>query len=336
MINYGRLMIDLFGTQPEEEELELLQNPQVGGVILFSRNFEDRSQLADLVSSIRQITPEILIAVDQEGGRVQRFRVGFTPIPPMQKIGDVVINNQEKGLILAHETGWLMASEILACGLDFSFAPVLDIDRNSSKIIGDRAFSDRPEIVCLAAAAFIQGMREAGMSSVGKHFPGHGGVFGDSHLEAPIDTRVMKRIANRDLLPYAQLSNQLGGIMPAHITYTSIDERSVGFSHYWLHDILRTQMGFEGVIFSDDLSMKGADIAGGFVEKASLALNAGCDMILVCNDRAGVIEVLRHMEAVGYSKSSRIGRMSASAKPSWDGLVSQTRYQKIVAHLSEL
>ena len=173
MINYGRLMIDLFGTQPEEEELELLQNPQVGGVILFSRNFEDRAQLADLVSSIGQITPELLIAVDQEGGRVQRFRVGFTPIPPMQKIGDVVTNNQEKGLILAHETGWLMASEILACGLDFSFAPVLDIDRNRSKIIGDRAFSDRPEIVCLAAGAFIQGMREAGMSSVGKHFPGH-------------------------------------------------------------------------------------------------------------------------------------------------------------------
>ncbi len=336
MINFGRLMIDLIGTQLEEEELGLLQNPQVGGVILFSRNFEDRTQLADLVSSIRQITPELLIAVDQEGGRVQRFRMGFTPIPPMQKIGDVVINNQEKGLILAHETGWLMASEILACGLDFSFAPVLDIDRNSSKIIGDRAFSDRPEIVCLAAGAFIQGMRQAGMSSVGKHFPGHGGVIGDSHLEAPIDTRVLKRIANRDLLPYAQLSKHLGGIMPAHITYSSIDERSVGFSHYWLHDILRTQMGFEGVIFSDDLSMKGADIAGGFVEKASLALNAGCDMILVCNDRAGVIEVLRHMEAAGYSKSSRIGRMSASVKPSWDDLASQTRYQKIVAHLSEL
>ena len=336
MINFGRLMIDLIGTQLEEEELGLLQNPQVGGVILFSRNFEDRIQLADLVSSIRQITPELLIAVDQEGGRVQRFRMGFTPIPPMQKIGDVVINNQEKGLILAQETGWLMASEILACGLDFSFAPVLDIDRNSSKIIGDRAFSDRPEIVCLAAGAFIQGMREAGMSSVGKHFPGHGGVIGDSHLEAPIDTRVLKRIANRDLLPYAQLSKHLGGIMPAHITYSSIDERSVGFSHYWLHDILRTQMGFEGVIFSDDLSMKGADIAGGFVEKASLALNAGCDMILVCNDRAGVIEVLRHMEALGYSKSSRIGRMSASVKPSWDDLASQTRYQKIVAHLSEL
>jgi beta-N-acetylhexosaminidase len=289
-----------------------------------------------LVSSIRHITPELLIAVDQEGGRVQRFKVGFTPIPPMQKIGDVVINNREKGLILAHETGWLMASEILACGLDFSFAPVLDIDRNSSKIISDRAFSDRPEIVCLAAAAFIEGMHEAGMSSVGKHFPGHGGVIGDSHLEAPVDSRVLKRIANRDLLPYAQLSKQLGGIMPAHITYTSIDERSVGFSHYWLHDILRTQMGFEGVIFSDDLSMKGADIAGGYVEKASLALNAGCDMILVCNDRAGVLEVLRHMEKLGYAKSSRIGRMSASAKPSWDDLASQTRYQKIVAHLSEL
>ncbi len=336
MINFGRLMIDLFGTQLEEEELGLLQNPQVGGVILFSRNFEDRAQLADLVSSIRQIKPELLIAVDQEGGRVQRFRIGFTPIPPMQKIGDVVRNNREEGLILAHETGWLMASEILACGLDFSFAPVLDIDRNSSKIIGDRAFSDRPEIVCRAARAFIQGMCEAGMSSVGKHFPGHGGVIGDSHLEAPIDTRALKRIANRDLLPYVQLSKHLGGIMPAHITYTSIDERSVGFSHYWLHDILRSQMGFEGVIFSDDLSMKGADIAGGFVEKASLALNAGCDMILVCNDRAGVIEVLRHMEAVGYSKSSRIGRMSASVKPSWDDLASQTRYQKIVAHLSEL
>ncbi len=332
----GRLMLDLRGSQLEKEEEEILQNPYVGGLILFSRNFEDRAQLNELVNSVRQVKPEILIAVDQEGGRVQRFRKGFTLIPPMQKIGDAVINDQEKGLMLAHETGWLMASEILACGLDLSFTPVLDVDRNSSKIIGDRAFSDRPEIVCLAASALIHGMHEAGMSAVGKHFPGHGGVIGDSHLEAPKDQRMLETLTNRDLVPYTQLIKQLDGVMPAHITFSSIDRHSVCFSRYWLHDILRNQLGFEGVIFSDDLSMKGADVAGDFVEKASSALHAGCDMILVCNDRPGAMKVLRHMEKEEYPRSTRVGRMLASSITRWEDLVIQTRYRKIVDRLSEI
>jgi beta-N-acetylhexosaminidase len=336
MKKFGRLMVDLSGSQLDNEEFKFLQSPQVGGVILFARNFEDRDQLTQLASNIRAVKPEILIAVDQEGGRVQRFRTGFTQIPPMQKIGDLVISDQEKGLMLARDTGWLMASEILACGLDLSFAPVLDIDKNTSEIIGDRAFSDRPEIVCLAAGAFIQGMHEAGMSAVGKHFPGHGGVVGDSHIEAPRDARTLQTLSDRDLLPYAKLVKQLDGVMPAHITFTSIDRRSVGFSRYWLHDILRNQLRFDGIIFSDDLSMKGADVAGDFVKKASMALKAGCDMILVCNDRLGALEVLGHMEEERYSQSSRIGRMLASLRPGWEDLVVQPRYNKTVAHLSEL
>lgn len=338
---HGRLMLDLFGTDISLEEHRLLQDSHVGGVVLFARNIVDRRQICDLVAQVRQVAPHLLIAVDQEGGRVQRFKSGFTRLPPMQLLGDAVVNHRQQGLALAYETGWLMAAEVLACGVDISFAPVLDVDRNTSSIIGNRAFSDSAEVVVIAAQAFIGGMHEAGMAATGKHFPGHGGVVADSHLEAPVDERSMAMLVEQDLLPFAQLSRQLDGVMPAHMTFSAIDKMSVGFSPFWVREVLRVKLGFKGVIFSDDLSMKGADIAGNFCAKARLALDAGCDMILVCNSRSGSLEVLDYMHSHDISGSSKIAAMRACRGlnvriQSWDELTQSRRYSDIVERLSGL
>ncbi|MBT4928279.1 MAG: beta-N-acetylhexosaminidase, partial [Cellvibrionales bacterium] len=269
-------------------------------------------------------------AVDQEGGRVQRFKEGFTRIPPMQILGDQFQTQAQAqaGLDLAENAGWLMASEVIACGLDISFAPVLDVDRDHSSIIGDRAFSDNPQQVILAANAFISGMNQAGMSATGKHFPGHGGVVADSHLEAPVDHRSMDVLQNKDLKPFVALADKLGGIMPAHITFPSVDPASVGFSEFWLQKILRQKLGFKGVIFSDDLSMKGADIAGGYTDKAQLALQAGCDMILVCNCPEGAQEVLAYMQQLEVKGCEKIATMRAKHNISWQQLEKTERYTK--------
>tara|TARA_B110000879_G_C11171346_1_gene513723 strand:+ start:1355 stop:2407 length:1053 start_codon:yes stop_codon:yes gene_type:complete len=307
--SHGRLMLDLAGTSLAEDEPALLCNPQVGGVILFARNVESRHQVETLVAEIRAVAPHLLIAVDQEGGRVQRLKQGFTLLPAMQKLGDLCLVDRDAGVTLTRDCGWLMAAEVIACGLDISFAPVLDVDRDTSSIIGDRAFSDQPQLVTDVAAAFITGMNEAGMAATGKHFPGHGGIFADSHLEAPVDQRDWAQLSERDLVPFVALADKLGGIMPAHITFPTIDPDSVGFSSFWLQQVLRDQLGFDGVIFSDDLAMKGADVAGGYVQKAQLALDAGCDMILVCNDRAGALEVLDFMTERQVSGSDRIKGM---------------------------
>jgi beta-N-acetylhexosaminidase len=307
--SHGRLMLDLAGTSLAEDEPALLCNPQVGGVILFARNVESRHQVETLVAEIRAVAPHLLIAVDQEGGRVQRLKQGFTLLPAMQKLGDLCLVDRDAGVTLTRDCGWLMAAEVIACGLDISFAPVLDVDRDTSSIIGDRAFSDQPQLVTDVAAAFITGMNEAGMAATGKHFPGHGGIFADSHLEAPVDQRDWAQLSERDLVPFVALADKLGGIMPAHITFPTIDPDSVGFSSFWLQQVLRDQLGFDGVIFSDDLAMKGADVAGGYVQKAQLALDAGCDMILVCNDRAGALEVLDFMTERQVSSSDRIKGM---------------------------
>ena len=307
--SHGRLMLDLAGTSLAEDEPALLCNPQVGGVILFARNVESRHQVETLVAEIRAVAPQLLIAVDQEGGRVQRLKQGFTLLPAMQKLGDLCLVDRDVGVTLTRDCGWLMAAEVIACGLDISFAPVLDVDRDTSSIIGDRAFSDQPQLVTDVAAAFITGMNEAGMAATGKHFPGHGGIFADSHLEAPVDQRDWAQLSERDLVPFVALADKLGGIMPAHITFPTIDPDSVGFSSFWLQQVLRDQLGFDGVIFSDDLAMKGADVAGGYVQKAQLALDAGCDMILVCNDRAGALEVLDFMTERQVSGSDRIKGM---------------------------
>lgn len=333
---YGRLMLDLAGTELTAEEQQILQSPQVGGVILFARNIQSREQVTALNAQIRQASANLLIAVDQEGGRVQRLRDGFTPLPPMQLLADSVVQNSEVGVQLVRDTGWLMASEVLACGFDISFAPVLDVDRDTSSIIGDRAFSDQPEMVITLAQAFIEGMNEAGMAATGKHFPGHGGIVADSHLEAPVDHRSWQQLLDHDLKPFVALSKQLAGVMPAHITFPAVDPDSVGFSGFWLQQVLRQQLGFDGVIFSDDLSMKGADVAGGYIDKAQLALNAGCDMILVCNCPEGAREVLQMMEHRSLAGSDRIASMGATKSVDWDKLCADSRRTRVVQQLKDI
>ena len=333
---YGRLMLDLAGTSLADHERDQLQNPHIGGVILFARNVKSREQISALVKQIRAASAQVLIAVDQEGGRVQRFRDGFTRFPPMQKLGDLVAQDSAAGLALTKDAGWLMAAEVIACGLDISFAPVLDVDRDTSSIIGDRSFSDQPDAVIEVAQAFINGMHEAGMAATGKHFPGHGGIVADSHLEAPVDTRSWDELEAHDLKPFDALSGSLDGIMPAHITFPAVDPDSVGFSSFWLQTILRKRLGFEGVIFSDDLTMKGADIAGGYVDKAKLALDAGCDMILVCNCPEGAIEVLDFMASAAVDGSDKIAGMRASQSISWDDLENDPRRLEIIKKLQEL
>lgn len=333
---YGRLMLDLAGTELLMEERELLTNHHVGGVILFARNFVSKQQVCELVKDIRRCSDHILIAVDQEGGRVQRFKQGFTPLPPMQVLGDLMASNLDQGREVATDTGWIMASEVIACGLDISFSPVLDVDRNHSSIIGDRAFSDSSDQVILAAKAFINGMNQAGMAATGKHFPGHGGVVADSHLEAPVDQRTMADLECRDLKPFQSLANDLAAVMPAHITFPAIDSSSVGFSQYWLQHILREKMGFDGVIFSDDLTMKGADVVGGYSKKSEVALAAGCDMILVCNCPEGAREVLAHLQQLEVKGCEKIATMRASKTLNWDRLTKNTRYQQTIKKLQQL
>ena len=329
-------MIDLAGTELQCEESKILSNSCVGGVILFARNFIDQKQICGLVRQIRNIKPNLLIAVDQEGGRVQRFKRGFTTLPANQRIGDLIHGDKKQGVSLCHEIGWLMASEILACGIDISFAPVVDVDRRLSKVIGDRAFSDDPDIVVRATDAYINGMHEAGMAVTAKHFPGHGGVEADSHHEAPIDQRTLAELESRDLKPYKSLASKFDAVMPAHIKFPRIDSQSVGFSFYWLNNVLRTGYGFKGIIFSDDLSMVAANVAGTYRDRAQLALEAGCDMILICNSRLGAIEVIDYLESFGSVEPRPYKSMMAKRAPTWSNLKTSDRYLKIVQTLKRL
>ncbi len=329
-------MIDLAGTELQCEESKILSNSCVGGVILFTRNFIDQKQICGLVRQIRNIKPNLLIAVDQEGGRVQRFKRGFTTLPANQRIGDLIHGDKKQGVSLCHEIGWLMASEILACGIDISFAPVVDVDRRLSKVIGDRAFSDDPDIVVWATDAYINGMHEAGMAVTAKHFPGHGGVEADSHHEAPIDHRTLAELESRDLKPYKSLASKFDAVMPAHIKFPRIDSQSVGFSFYWLNNVLRTGYGFKGIIFSDDLSMVAANVAGTYRDRAQLALEAGCDMILICNSRLGAIEVIDYLESFGSVEPRPYKSMMAKRAPTWSNLKTSNRYLKIVQTLKRL
>jgi beta-N-acetylhexosaminidase len=316
-MNNASIMLDIEGTSLTDEDKKLVKSPHVGGLILFSRNFENKDQLIDLCFEIKSIKPEILIAADQEGGRVQRFKDGFSEIPSMQRLGDLVAHDAEKGLSMCRKTGWLMAAEMIATGIDLSFAPVLDIDRNTSSVIGDRSFSEQVEVVINSAKAFILGMAEGGMAATGKHFPGHGGIEEDSHEEAPIDKRTLLELQAHDLMPFKEISDLLDGVMTAHITFPEIDELAVSFSKKWIQDILRGSLNFKGIVFSDDLSMKGAEIAGNFKNKARLSIEAGCEMILVCNNRSGALEVLNFFEENNISKTEKVYSMLMSRDISW-------------------
>jgi len=289
------LMLDIAGLSLTAEDRELLRHPGTGALILFARNYESPAQLKELIGSIRVENPEILIAVDQEGGRVQRFREGFTRLPPMRVLGDYHDRDPSAALKAAHDLGLLMAAELIPYGVDISFAPVLDLDFSTSSVIGDRSFHADPAVVVALVSAFIDGMAAAGMAATGKHFPGHGFVQGDSHLELPVDHRSLAEIRAQDMLPFIQLADRLAGMMLAHIVYDQVDSQPAGFSSVWLRQILRQELGYRGLIFSDDLSMEGAAGVGSYAERAAAALNAGCDMVLVCNDRAGAKQVLDYL-----------------------------------------
>lgn len=286
-------MFDLRGVSLTPEETEQLKHPAAGGIILFSRNYESPRQVMALIASIRAVRAEILIAVDHEGGRVQRFREGFTRLPPAAAYARAYGQEPEKLTGLLETAGWLMAAELRAVDVDFSFAPVLDVECGISEVIGDRSFSRDPEEAGRFAQAFVRGMHRAGMAAVGKHFPGHGGVAQDSHLTLPEDPRSYAEVADRDLMPFRMLIGAgIEGIMPAHVVYPAVDAKPAGFSTYWVEDVLRRQLGFRGAVFSDDLSMQGATFAGGYADRARLALEAGCDMVLVCNQPGGIGTVL--------------------------------------------
>ncbi|UTW46614.1 beta-N-acetylhexosaminidase [bacterium SCSIO 12696] len=331
-------MLDLESTTLSDDERTLLQQPEVGGVIFFTRNFESREQLCTLVEQIRAVRPELLLAVDQEGGRVQRFKTGFTRLPNMQQLGKCYREDAKIGLTLCRDTGWLMASELRACGLDISFAPVLDLDTDRSQVIGDRAFSDDVKEAVACATEFIAGMGEAGMAATAKHFPGHGSVVADSHKETPTDNRTLDEVRQRDMVPFVSLLGHYRGVMPAHILFPQVAPQTVGFSPFWLQQVLREELGFSGVIFSDDLSMKGADVAGGYPQKAAAALDAGCDMVLVCNNRQGALEVLAWLQQHQHPPLATKGieQMCASGKVSWQQLQLSERYQRTQQQLNHL
>ena len=290
----GPVMLDLKGTELDAEERELLQHPALGGVILFRRNFETPAQVADLVVSIHAVRdPHPLVAVDQEGGRVQRFQSGFSRLPPAAWYGELYRADRDRARRVVGLAGWLMAAELRVVGVDFSYAPVLDLGSGVSTVIGDRAFSPRPEDVADLAKAWVKGCQAAGMAAVGKHFPGHGGVAADSHLDLPVDNRRFQDILMADLVPFDRLIRAgLEAIMPAHVVYPQADSKPAGFSPFWIRRVLRNQLGFQGLIFSDDLNMAAAEAAGGYPERARAALGAGCDMILICNNRPAAQAIL--------------------------------------------
>jgi beta-N-acetylhexosaminidase len=289
----GAVMFDIAGLELAPGEKERLRHPSAGGVILFARNFESARQLRALTAAIRTEREELLIAVDHEGGRVQRFQQGFTRIPPMRMLGERWEADAGGASALAESIGYVIAVELRTHGLDFSFAPVLDVDFGASGVIGDRAFAAEPTVIAALAGAFVAGLRAGGCAGVGKHFPGHGFVKADSLVDVPVDPRALAEIEATDLYPYRDLASKgMGGVMPAHVIYPKVDSKPAGYSRIWLQDILRRRLKFDGMIFSDDLSMEGASGAGGPAGRALAALEAGCDMVLVCNAPEAAAEVL--------------------------------------------
>ncbi|HTT44209.1 MAG TPA: beta-N-acetylhexosaminidase [Steroidobacteraceae bacterium] len=340
-MSLGPLMIDLVGTEVSAEERELLRHPLVGGVILFTRNYVDPPQLTALVAAIHAArSPPLIVAVDQEGGRVQRFRQGFARLPPARRIGHQFDLDARTGLALARSLGWLMAAELRAHGVDLSFAPCVDLDYGVNEAIGQRAFHPGAEAVAQLAGAWMHGMREAGMAATAKHFPGHGAVTADSHLALPVDRRPLVDLAP-ELTPYRRLiANGLPAVMVAHILFPAVDQAPASLSRVWIRDVLRGELGFQGVVFADDLSMKGAAAFGDILSRSRQALMAGCDMLPVCNHRPSVIELLDKLDCEPqpasslrlvrlHGRSGAPGRAALAALPEW------TQAQELLAKVSE-
>ncbi|MEI7575209.1 MAG: hypothetical protein RLZZ349_560 [Pseudomonadota bacterium] len=317
-MSLGPIMLDVVGTELTADDIRRLQHPLVGGVILFKRNFINNAQLNALTASIHAVRyPPLLIAVDHEGGRVQRFREGFTKIPPMREFGKIWDKNPKKAKELATEAGWILAAELRAHGVDFSFTPVLDMDYGDSLVIGDRAFHLEAKAINDLAFALMQGLKKGGMSAVGKHFPGHGFVVADSHVSMPVDDREFDQIAQNDMQPFRMLIDDgIQAIMPAHVIYPKVDDKPAGFSPRWLQKILRERLGFNGVIFSDDLSMEAASAGGDVTTRALAALNAGCDMVLLCNQPVMQDELLVNLQwTISAQSIARLARMHGQKHP---------------------
>ena len=333
-VSLGPVRLDIEGKELSEADRRRLCHPLTGGVILFSRNYESPSQLEELTGEIHRLrSPPLLIAVDHEGGRVQRFRDGFTRLPPMRALGAVWDEHPLRARHLARDAGYVLAAELRAHGIDLSFTPVLDLDFGNSAVIGDRAFHSQPQAVTELAGALIEGLALAGMAACAKHFPGHGFIAADSHTDVPVDTRSLAQIEAADLIPFRALAGHgLSSVMPAHVIYPAVDDRPAGFSKIWLSQILRTQMQFQGVIFSDDLSMEGARVAGDIVARADAAIEAGCDMVLVCNRPDAADELLGRLQTeIAPASLARLARLHGRASaPSLTALKAAESYSRAV------
>jgi beta-N-acetylhexosaminidase len=322
------VVFSIEGTELTEQEKNFVKHPLAGGVILFARNFVSRNQLTQLCQSIKQLNPVVFIAVDHEGGRVQRFKTdGFTHLPAMQKLGLLWKDNPDQARKAAIATGLVLAAELRACGVDLSFTPVLDLDYGNSMVIGDRSFGRDPKMVSVLAEALCFGLSLAGMSHCGKHFPGHGFVKADSHVAIPIDERPFDQIFKDDIQPYLHLMQGLASVMPAHVIYPNVDEHPAGFSAIWLLRILREQLGFAGSIFSDDLSMEGASIAGGYTQRAAIALAAGCDYILICNQPEATQLLFESVQTDWVESLRRFSLFIQPSQLTWQALSDLSLYQ---------
>ncbi len=337
----GPVMLDVVGTTLDADDLRRIRDPLTGGVILFARNYTDRAQLTALCAAIHAARPGVLIAVDHEGGRVQRFKTdGFTRLPAMRKLGELWDKDVLESCKAATALGYVLAAELRACGVDLSFTPVLDLDYGPSEVIGDRAFHRDPRVVTMLAKNINHGLMLAGMANCGKHFPGHGFVAADSHIAIPVDERDPKDILKEDAAPYGWLGMSLSAVMPAHVIYPKFDKHPAGFSKKWL-TLLRKDLGFEGVIFSDDLSMEGASVAGSVVQGAHAALSAGCDMVLVCNSPEKADELLQGLDASVTIDAQRSADRIAALVPTgtaknWQSLQADPVYQAALTLLQTL
>ena len=354
MTQHAPLIIDIAGLDLTAKERQRLKHPLVGGIILFARNWRNREQLSSLCRDIKNVRNDLLICVDHEGGRVQRFKTdGFTHLPPMRALGEMWMNDGRGGegsgamraTNAATACGYVLGAELRACGVDLSFTPVLDLDFGESSVIGDRSFGRDPRVVSLLAKSLMHGLQISGMANCGKHFPGHGFVKADSHIDIPVDKRSLKAILADDAAPYGWLSTTLASVMPAHVIYPKVDSRPAGFSPKWLGDILRGQLGFCGAIFSDDLSMAGARLIDGqqvsYTQAAAVALNAGCDLVLLCNQSVdggqAVDELLDGMteallrgqwQPLDASEARRMALLPQTPVPEWDALMVQPSYMQ--------